>query len=184
MIEEEEIWRDVIGFERRYQISNFGNVKTLTREVKEKYRSYIRRGKILNKYHDNKGYYKVKLYNGDASFVSYPVHRLVAIHFIPNPNNYPQINHIDGHPGNNYEKNLEWCTNSQNTTHAYRTGLKNPDNYKGESCAFSKLTESQVLAIRQEYKLYKPFQRELAKKYNTAITNINMIINRKTWQHV
>ena len=71
------------------------------------------------------GYYKVDLYsNGKRTSVR--VHRLVAEAFIPNPNELPQINHIDGNKENNNVKNLEWVNNSQNMIHAYRTGLATP----------------------------------------------------------
>lgn len=180
----EEEWRPIEGFVGIYEISNWGNVKTLTREIKDYRGTYIRKGKILNRYNDKAGYYKVKLYNGDASFASCPVHRLVAIHFISNPNNYPQINHIDGHPENNYVSNLEWCNISQNTIHAYKTGLKKKENYVGEACIFAKLTEKQVLDIRKEYAEGNIFQTTLGLKYNTTTTNINSIIHRNTWKHV
>ena len=184
MKELEEEWRDILGYEGRYQISNFGNVKTLTREVIEPRRTYIRKGKILNKYKDKEGYYKVKLYNGDATFKSEPVHRLVGKLFIPNPNNYPQINHIDGNPSNNFVDNLEWCNNSMNTKHAYDTGLKNKKNYTGAANCMAKLTEQQVIAIREEYATGNTSYPKLAKKYNTRIGNISFIITRKTWQYV
>ena len=71
------------------------------------------------------GYHKVDLYsNGKRTSVR--VHRLVAEAFIPNPNELPQINHIDGNKENNNVKNLEWVNNSQNMIHAYRTGLATP----------------------------------------------------------
>ena len=71
------------------------------------------------------GYHKVDLYsNGKRTSVR--VHRLVAEAFIPNPNELPQINHIDGNKENNNVKNLEWVNNSQNMIHAYRTGLVTP----------------------------------------------------------
>lgn len=188
MKEKEEIeeWRDVPGYEGKYQVSNFGNVKTLTRIVTEHRRSYIRQGKILNKYYSGEkiGYYKVKLYNGDRTFKSAPVHRLVAEVFIGNPNNYLEINHIDGNPKNNHVSNLEFCTKEQNVKHAYDTGLKRKENYVGEACVFSKLTEEQVLAIRKEYAEGNVFQITLGRKYNTTTTNINMIVNRNTWKHV
>ena len=75
------------------------------------------------------GYYKVGLYrNGKAK--NFKIHRLVAEAFIPNPNNYPQVNHIDGHKNNNCVDNLEWCDNSYNMKEAYRIGLIVP-NHKG-----------------------------------------------------
>ena len=186
MKEKEDIeeWRDVPGYEGKYQVSNFGNVKTLTRTVTEHRRSYIRKGKVLNKYYNKDGYYKVKLYNGDASFISPSVHRLVAETFIGNPNNYAEINHIDGNPSNNYVSNLEFCTKEHNVKHAYDTGLKKKENYTGEANCMSKLTTEQVRAIREEYATGTTSYHKLSRKYNTRIGNISFIIQRKTWKYV
>lgn len=186
MNKEEEIeeWRDVLGFEGRYQISNFGRLKTLTRVVIEPRRSYVRQGKIMNKYTNRDGYYRVKLYNGDASFKNESVHRLVAETFIGNPNNLPEINHIDGNPFNNHVSNLEFCTKEHNVKHAYSTGLKKRENYTGEGNACSKLKKEQVIAIREEYATGTTSYTKLAKKYNTVIGNIDFIIKRKTWADV
>ena len=172
---EVEIWKDIPEYEGRYQVSNLGNVKTLTRLVIEHRRTYIRNGKILNQYNDKAGYYKVKLYNGDGSFLSKGVHQLVASLFIPNPNNYPQVNHIDGNPRNNEISNLEWCSNSQNTKHAYSTGLKKIENYTGEANNWAKLTKEDVLNIRKDREMGLSLK-SLSNKYNTRIGNISFII--------
>lgn len=74
----------------------------------------------------------------------HPLHRLVAEHFIPNPNNYPQINHIDGNRYNNTADNLEWCSSRHNVKHAYDTGLKSNH---GELNPFRKLCEEDVAKI-------------------------------------
>lgn len=74
----------------------------------------------------------------------YPLHRLVAQHFVPNPDNLPQVNHIDGNRYNNAASNLEWCTASENVQHSYDTGLACN---KGESNSQSKLTEEDVINV-------------------------------------
>ena len=74
----------------------------------------------------------------------YPLHRLVAQHFLPNPNNLPQVNHIDGNRYNNSVSNLEWVTGSENVLHAYANGLKSNH---GELNPFRKLTEEDVRKI-------------------------------------
>jgi len=180
---EEEIWKDVLNFEGRYQISNFGRVKTLTREVVEPRRKYIRQGKILNFYNNGGGYYKVKLYNGDASFVNFPVHRLVALHFIPNTENKLQVNHIDGNPSNNHHSNLEWCTNAENTKHAYATGLKARENYVGEANKVSKLNNEKVIEIRRLWR-EGVSMKSLSKQFGVVIGNIDFIVHNKTWTHL
>ena len=102
-----EEWRDIIGYEGKYQVSNLGRVKSL-KNTRGNYRE-----KILKPGKDAKGYKQVSLYkNGKGKM--YKIHRLVAIAFIPNPNNYPMINHKDEDKTNNCVDNLEWCTNKYN----------------------------------------------------------------------
>lgn len=102
-------------YESRYKISNMGRVVSLktNKELKPfkvgKYRNYL----------------AVRFYNKDGTRKGkdFKIHRLVAMHFIPNPNNYPQVNHIDGNTFNNKLDNLEWCNNSMNQKHAWDNGL-------------------------------------------------------------
>ena len=105
-----EIWKDIENFEGRYQISKFGNVKSLNE-----------RKCILTPSINRKGYKRVNLWDGCKSYPK-SVHRLVAIAFIPNPNNLPQVNHIDENKLNNNVDNLEWCDNDYNLI--YGTGRK------------------------------------------------------------
>lgn len=102
----EEIWKDIDGFEGLYQVSNFGNVMSL---------NYGNRGyaKKLTPKFNNSGRLWVELLKGGKRKCML-VHRLVALAFIPNPNNFPQINHKDENPKNNFAFNLEWCTQSYN----------------------------------------------------------------------
>ena len=112
------------------------------------------------------------------------VHRLVAEAFIPNPNNLPCVNHIDGNKQNNFVKNLEWCTHSENMIHAYQTGLEQPR--CGEQHHAHKLTEDAVKYIKQLYaKRDKEFGAvALAKKFNVDRTTIHDIVRGKTWGEV
>lgn len=105
-----EIWKDIEGYEGLYQVSNLGRVK-----------SKLRKGRILKPINTKK-YYSVILCKNSTTKEIY-VHRLVAYAFIPNPQNKPFINHIDGNKQNNYVENLEWCTQSENCRHAYKIGL-------------------------------------------------------------
>ena len=128
-----EIWKDVFGYEGFYQISNLGNVKSLDRTIKNKaskrrgeyYVSIKSRCPKQNKGID--GYLRVDLCK-DRKHKNFLVHRLVALHFIPNPGMLSQVNHIDGDKTNNCVKNLEWCTQAENATHAVKTGLFKPHN--------------------------------------------------------
>lgn len=81
---------------------------------------------------DSKGYKYLDLRNSKCKYRCPKVHRLIALAFIPNPNNLPQINHIDGNKQNNNVNNLEWCTNLYNTKEAIRLGLKPIYEYHGK----------------------------------------------------
>ena len=121
-----ETWKDIDGFEGYYQISNCGAIGSLDRF------DGIRnlKGKYLKQSLKQNGYLQVGLRkNGKRKWFS--VHRLVAIHFIDNPENKPQVNHIDCDKQNNNVNNLEWVTAKANYKHAERNGLMNPA--KGEN---------------------------------------------------
>jgi hypothetical protein len=91
------------------------------------------------------------------------------------------INHIDGNKTNNHISNLEWCTASHNQKHAIEIGLRND---MGEKNKNSKLTEQQVLEIRELYSSGNYYQTELSRKFNVSQRLICKIINRKTWTHI
>lgn len=119
-----EIWKDIIGYEGLYQISNLGNIKALEKSVWNG-QGYIHFPEIIRKPNPDKdGYLNITLSNC-GKVKTYKIHRLVAEMFIPNLKNKPQVNHKDGNKTNNCVDNLEWCTNQENQQHAYRTGLKN-----------------------------------------------------------
>lgn len=103
-----EVWKDIIGFEGYYQISNLGNVKSLERFVPRKVKERFLKPRI------KKDYYYVKLSKNGFS-KHYPIYRLVAIAFIPNPNNKPCIDHINGCKKDNSVYNLRWVTHKENT---------------------------------------------------------------------
>lgn len=108
-----EEWKDIEGYEGMYQVSNLGRVRSF-----KKYRE----GRILKSFPDPNGYLKVSL-SKNNKLKNHRVHRLVAIHFIPNPQNKSQVNHIDGNKQNDNVNNLEWSTPSENGKHAYKIGL-------------------------------------------------------------
>lgn len=119
----EEIFLPVPDYEGIYEISNFGRVKTLEREYgyinkKGKQVNYKLPENFLKPYITNKGYLKVDLYKEGQRQKLY-VHRLVAIAFIPNPEDKPQVNHKDGDRTNANVNNLEWMNNSENNKHAF-----------------------------------------------------------------
>ena len=114
-----EIWKDIPGYEGLYQASNCGNIRSLNWR-----KMNIVRNLYLKPH--NKGYLQVELAkNGEKKMIT--VHRLVALTFIPNPDNLPTINHKDENKRNNDEANLEWCTFSYNTAYSKN---KNPHKHK------------------------------------------------------
>ena len=117
------------GLNGLYQISNLGMVKALERR-KNCNRGYgIIKEHVMKQTSANSEYCRVPLTNKQHVKKYYLVHRLVAEAFIPNPNNLPQVNHIDGNKSNNCVTNLEWCTREDNIKHAYKIGL-NPSRKK------------------------------------------------------
>lgn len=112
----QESWRDIAGYEGKYQVSNLGNVRAL---------DFHREGKIetLRQKKCKDGYYQVAL-SKDCKAKYFRVHRLVAQAFISNPENKPLINHINGIKTDNMAENLEWCTLLENKHHAIATGLE------------------------------------------------------------
>lgn len=102
-------WRPVPGYEKYYLVSNTGQVKSL------------RKGILLKQRKNDHGYWVVDL-SDDVGKRRWRVHRLVALAFIPNPNNYPEINHLDCNPANPNADNLEWCTHKQNMEYKVKCG--------------------------------------------------------------
>lgn len=148
-----EYFANLKGYENLYLISNYGTIKSVDKEVKNKNGYRKIKGKILKPKIDKYGYYKIGLTkNKKQKF--HTIHRLVAETFISNPNNYPIINHKDGNKQNNHTSNLEWCDYKQNILHAYKIGLKT-----GKSCRHignknpnKKLDEKEVLNIINDKK--------------------------------
>ena len=116
-----EIWKDVIGFENLYQISNYGRLKSLGNNNSKSHRKVI----IRKTFPNSKNYLSCVIYNNSRK-IQARLHRLVALAFIPNVENKEQVNHIDGNKHNNRIDNLECVTNSENQLHAYKNGLEKP----------------------------------------------------------
>lgn len=113
---EKEIWKDVKGYEEYYEINQYGVVKSKDRTINRFYGQITVTGKIMKQKLNHNGYSTIQLTkNGKQK--RYMVHRLVAIAFIPNPNNLPFINHKDEVRTNNCVSNLEWCTAAYNATY-------------------------------------------------------------------
>ena len=109
----EEIWKDIKGYEGKYQISNMGRVKSLN------YRN-TGKEKIMKPYDNGHGYLKIKLCK-DGKVKKYRINRLVALAFLENPNSLPEVNHKNEDKTDNRVENLEWCSRSYNVNYGTRT---------------------------------------------------------------
>lgn len=176
-----EVWQKLEEF-GDYQISNFGNVKSSDFEMKTPTgKKWIRKGKLLKPYKSKKGYLIVDLrINGKRKIMS--VHRLVALAYIPNPQNKPQINHIDGNKENNNVYNLEWCTNTENQLHAFKNGLQK-GNFKHPN---SKLTLEQVLYIKNNCVVGSKENgvQTIAKRFGVNSGTVKQIIQGKSYKYI
>lgn len=128
-----EVWKDAVGHEGRLQISNTGKVRQA--KTKKIYKTQLMKYEQFSPY-----------VNGKKSCIL--IHRLVGETFISNPENKPQLNHIDGNKHNNHVSNLEWVTGKENVRHAFRMGLSKSNQKSGERNSNSKLTEDNVRSIR------------------------------------
>lgn len=135
-----EIWKEIKGYDGLYEVSNFGSVKSIDRLV-------IHSNGLIFNYKGNnlkqecvKNNYRRVTLSKNNKQKRFHVHRLVALHFIPNPKNKPCVNHIDGDTSNNYVANLEWCTHSENEKHSY--------DVLGKINSNRKLNQKQVEYIR------------------------------------
>lgn len=121
----EEIWKDVVGFEGYYKVSNLGRVKSVDRYVNYK-KGYslkaLKKGQLLSPKISNKGYLHLTLMKDGKNYYR-SVHRIVAEAFIPNPKNLPFINHINENKVDDRVENLEWCTAKYNTEVYYKSRI-------------------------------------------------------------
>lgn len=163
------MWKDIDPYKGSYQVSNTG--KVFSHKV----------GRLLKQQYSKKMYLNVTLTGPKSTKNTLKIHRLVAEAFIRNPNNKPQVNHIDGNKENNNSSNLEWVTNQENQDHAWAMGR---DRVKGERQWASKLSEKSVVTIRAKYRTGKYTYLDLAKKYNVKMCTIADVITGKSWAHV
>jgi NUMOD4 motif-containing protein/HNH endonuclease len=118
-----ETWKNIDGYEGIYQVSTLGRMKSLKRETKHSIKGIQHEPERIMKLNKRSGYYIVGLYK-DGKGKCCLVHRLVATAFIPNPDNKPCINHKNSKRDDSRVENLEWCTYSENTLHAFAVGAK------------------------------------------------------------
>lgn len=144
----EEVWKDIEGYEGLYQVSGFGIIRSLDRVINMKDgRKRNVKGKELKPTKQNTGRLFVTLYKDGHKEKRVQIHRMVGEAFIDNPLSKPQINHIDGVATNNNVKNLEWVSCQENMDHAWEHKLY--IGRKGEKSAVSKLSEKDIFSIRK-----------------------------------
>ena len=178
-----ELWRPVPGYEGFYEVSDQGNVRSVTRIIRGKpnWGTRIMESQLMSKSLTGKrykvsgqGYLCVRLcQNGKGTL--FHVARLVASAFIPNPTNLPQVDHVDGNPRNDVVRNLNWVTNQENQIRAVKNGQHKP--VRGEKQPTHILTREQVLAIRMSGK----YQRAIAKEFGISKTQVARIQHREAW---
>ena len=159
-----EVWKTAKGYKGRYQVSSLGRVRNKDEKVLA---AYIRNG-----------YSYVKLYKkGERK--EWASHRLVAVSFMSNKKNKPVVNHLDGDRLNNKLSNLEWATFSENSKHAYATGLQTPQ--RGSDNKSSVLTKEQVVAMREMYSLDLFSYKTIGDLFQVSSSCAASAIKGKTW---
>lgn len=176
----EEIWKPIPNYER-YLASNLGRIKTLekTRYTHKGNIARIYPEKIMLFHSNDRGYLQVSLSNHNGK-KCLRVNRLIAMAFLENENNLPQVNHINGIKTDNKVDNLEWCDQAFNNKHARDMGLNK--NF-GNTHHQSKLKEADVTEIRRLFSEGKT-QKELSLSYSVTIAQISNIVNRKLWKNI
>ncbi len=169
-------FRIVKGYDNLYCINPFGDIISPSYVDK---RGAFRKTRQIIPTITKKGYLRVHL-NKNGKQVKRYVHRLVGKVFVPNKDSKPQINHIDGNKLNNHASNLEWATNQENIIHSYKTGLRVGTDATGEKNTMAKLTEKDVVEIRNSDKTVK----KLSDRFGVSKSCIYKIKQRKRWPHI
>lgn len=163
--EQDEIWKDIKGYENQYQISNLGNIRALSRKGQRK---GVERMKTRI---SNWGYPIISIWKNNKQ-KTFSVHRLVAETFIANPNNKAEVNHKNGIKTDNRVENLEWVTREENIQHAYNTGL-NP-----RSLPMPEVVKMPKIICCETGDVFNSIT-EASHKYNVSISHLSSCLNGK-----
>ena len=161
-------FKQIKGYENIYSVSDDGRIRN------------TESGKILTPQVTKFGYLRIQLHNNKV-VKNYFVHNLVANAFIDNPLQKRCVNHLDGNKQNNNLNNLERCSHSENTLHAFKIGLCDKTGVKNNN---AKIKEIDVLAIRYIYKCGLLNQEEIGYFYNLSKGNVGKITRNDIWSHV
>jgi hypothetical protein len=160
----EEIFKSIEEYEGLYEISNLGRVKSLAKNGKKE---IIMKPKI-----DKDGYLQISLRKPRTKRKYYRIHRLVALTFIDNINQLPQVNHIDCNPSNNNVENLEWCTIQYNNKYRFTIGKAS---HVGEKSPLSTITNEIACNIYYTSQTTNLTELQISKLYNTTRSIVNKI---------
>lgn len=172
----QEIWKDIVDYEGRYQISNLGNVKSLPKING----LYIRKEKILTPKKKKTGYLFVAL-SKDKDIKYFHIHRLVAQHFLPLSEKI-FVNHKDGNKSNNHVSNLEWVTGLENIKHAWENDLMK--SHLAEKHFNAILNNEQVRKIKLLLSNGELTQLEISKIFNITEKHLNKIATGRIWKSI
>ena len=168
-------WKDIVGYENEYQINQFGEIRTLKDSPK------LKKYDVLKPQTSKRNGYVYQMLYKNGKEKLFRVHRLVAMAFLPNPNNLPQVNHKDGNKQNNSVDNLEWCEQSDNMKHAYKNGLQIPsENQRKSIINTNKLKQKKVCQIK-DGKIINTFSgiSEASRQTKISISCISRCCNLK-----
>lgn len=171
----EEIWKDIKEYEGLYQVSNLGRVRSLDRIINTEQGKRKILGKIRKTRKDSRRFYLLVDLSKNNKTKTFLVHRLVALSFINNPNNLPQINHKDENKENNFIKNLEWCDLSYNQNYGSL-----PQRRKTFIKKAHKINSKKIISL-EDGKIFNSIQ-EAGKFFNIESSNIGRVCKgeRKT----
>lgn len=171
-----EIWKDINGYDGKYKISNWGRVISY---YDENITGKLRKPVFEGRFRTNGDYLFISL-SGNQIIRKFLLHRLVALHFLPNPESLPEVNHLDGDKTNNSISNLAWSTSKHNRLHAIKIGLIPTSQ---EYTKLAKLTDAEVIEIRKLSNNGMSTY-DLADRFKMCRKSISNIIKRKSWKHI
>lgn len=166
-----EIWKDITGYEGIYQVSNYGNIKSLSRKIG----AVLKKDRIMIPAMNN-GYCQLVLENKEGKRKLHRVHRVVAQMFLPNPENKSQVNHKNGIRNDNHVSNLEWCTPSENLFHSYqKLNRKPPTSLKAMFGKVNPMSKPIVCSNGKQYDCINDAARDL----KVFAANISKVLNNE-----
>ena len=174
-----EVWKNVVGYEGYYQVSNFGNVRSIDRKDGRGNRI---KGKELKLYKNRNGYLQSALiFNGKVKLMY--VHRIVAEAFLCNPKNLKCVNHKDENKTNNSVENLEWCDYKYNNNYGKLTHEFRSEKVSGENHPQSRLTKKQVIQIRDLYEQGHSIT-NLSQTFGVCRQHVWDIVKKIKWKNI